>query len=381
MSTTTTTPPTVLGSDMRSVAHEMGPELALHAARHDRDGTFVQEAFDVLRERGYLASPVPTELGGGGATTEEVAWAQYELARWCGSSALATTMHLHVVLANAWRLRRGQEDAAVMLRRVADEAVFVASTGGGDFTVPTAMATKVDGGWEVSGRKSFVSGAPVATLASTWACTDEGGAIGFGLPLAAPGVEIVESWDAPGMRGTASHDVVFDRVLVRDAQVTAQRTPGEFAPVLAILAAKALMVIAATYLGIARGARDEVVARVRESGKDADVGLQRTIGAMDEQLLAAESVLRITLLDLGDDPDPSVDTFVTAMLAKRTIIESARAIGDLAMDALGGRAYRRGDPVERAWRDLRAGPFHPLEHELVLRVAGQHALGEAITLR
>ena len=239
-----------------------------------------------------------------------------------------------------------------MLRRVADEGVFVASTGGGDFTLPTAMATKVDGGWEVSGRKSFVSGAPVATLASTWACTDEGGAIGFGIPLAAPGVEIVENWDTPGMRGTASHDVVFDRVLVRDAQVTAQRTPGEFAPVLAILAAKALMVVAATYLGIAHGARDEVVARVRESGKDTDVGLQRTIGAMDEQLLAAESVLRITLLDLGDDPEPSVDTFVTAMLAKRTIIESARTIGDLAMDALGGRAYRRGDPVERAWRDL-----------------------------
>jgi acyl-CoA dehydrogenase len=109
--------------------------------------------------------------------------------------------------------------------------------------------------------------------------------------------------------------------------------------------------------------------------------VQRIIGSMDERLFTAESVLRVTLLDFGDDPDPSVDTFVTAMLAKRAVIEGARAVGDLAMDALGGRAYRRGDPVERAWRDLRAGPYHPLDHELVLRVAGQHALGEPVTLR
>jgi len=381
MSTTTTSSPIVLGSEMRAVARDLGPELATHAARHDIDGTFVVEAFDLLRDRGYLAAPVPTELGGGGATTEEVAWAQYELARWCGATALVTTMHLHVVLANAWRLRRGQQDAAAMLRRVAGEGVFVASTGGGDFTIPTAMATKVDGGWEVTGRKSFVSGAPVATLASTWACTDEGGAIGFGLPLAAPGVQIVETWDAPGMRGTASHDVVFDRVMVRDEQVTAQRTPGEFAPVLAILAAKALMVIAATYLGIARGARDEVVRRVGEWNKQDDAGVQRTLGDIDEQLMAAESVLTVTLHDLGDDPEPSVDTFVRAMLAKRAVIERARAIGDRAMDVLGGRGYRRGDVVERAWRDLRAGPYHPLEHELVLRVAGQHALGQPVVLR
>lgn len=381
MSTMTTSVPVVHGSTLRATAHELGPEVAAHAARHDRDGTLVEEGLDLLRARGYLAAPVPVELGGGGATTEEVAWAQYELARWCASTALASSMHLHVVLANAWRLRRGHDDAAGMLRRVAEEGLFVASTGGGDFTVPTAIATKVDDGWEVSGRKSFVSGAPIAALASTWACTDEGGAIGFGVPLSAPGVEIVETWDAPGMRGTASHDVVFDRVFVRDAQVTAQRTPGEFAPVLAIVAAKALTVIAATYLGIARGARDEVVARLGEWNKVTDLGVQRTVGAMDERLLSAESVLRVALLDFGDDPDPSVDTFVTAMLAKRAVIEGARAVGDLAMDALGGRVYRRGDLVERAWRDLRAGPYHPLDHELVLRVAGEHALGEPITLR
>src|SRR5690606_6054669 len=41
-------------------AAELGQRFAEHAARHDRDGTFVEEAFDVLRSSGYLTLAVPT---------------------------------------------------------------------------------------------------------------------------------------------------------------------------------------------------------------------------------------------------------------------------------------------------------------------------------
>jgi alkylation response protein AidB-like acyl-CoA dehydrogenase len=380
MTTITRTSP-ISGAALRDAAIELGPALAANAARHDHDGSFVAEAFDLLGERGYLSSPVPLELGGGGATTEEVAWAQYELARYCSSSALATTMHLHVVLTTAWRWRHDLMGAEPLLRRVVEDGVLVASTGGGDFTVPTGRATRVDGGWEVSGRKSFVSGVTAASLASTWVVTDDGEAIGFGVALDAAGVSVVENWDAPGMRGTGSHDVVFDRVLVRDEQVTARRQPGAFAPVLSIVAAKALTVIAATYLGVAQGARDSMVDRMKGTERSADPGVRRAVGLADQHLLVGRSVLAGVFADLGDDPEPSQSTLVTATLAKRAIVESARAVGELTMDVLGGRAYRRGDPVERAWRDLRAGPYHPLEHELTLRVAADHALDRTISLQ
>ena len=77
-------------------AEQLGAEIAPYAAEHDRDGTFVTEAFELLKSSGYLAIAVPEELGGRGATIREVAMAQRALARHCGSTALASAMHMHV---------------------------------------------------------------------------------------------------------------------------------------------------------------------------------------------------------------------------------------------------------------------------------------------
>jgi alkylation response protein AidB-like acyl-CoA dehydrogenase len=379
MTTTETHIHPVAGPDLVAAAQAVGPDLAARAHGHDLDGTFVADNIDQLRQRGYLASPVPVELGGGGATTAEVARAQLELARHCASTALTTTMHLHVVLLNAWRWRQGHDDAAALLRRVAEEGLVVASTGGGDFTRPTGVARAVDGGWRVSGHKAFVSGVTASGAAAMWATSEDGEAIGFGLPLATDGVTIVETWDAPGMRGTGSHDVVLDEVFVGQAQVTARRAPGEFAPVLAVLAAKALVVIAATYLGTAVGARDALLDAL-EQDERRDPGRARRLGEITQHLAEGQWALDGVLADLGDDPEPTPDTFVTATLAKRAIIDHARAVGDLAMDVIGGRGYRRGQRIERAWRDLRAGPFHPVDHEQALRLAGDHALGRPLDL-
>ena len=375
-----TTITTITGAEMAAAAAQLGPTITPHSARHDDEGSFVSEGYALLRETGYLAAAVPAELGGGGATTAEVAWAQHELARHCSATALASSMHHHVVLTNAWRFRRELPGAEGMLRKVADGLV-VASTGGGDLTVPTGTARRVEGGYEVTGTKAFVSGAPACGVASTWAITEEGEAIGFGAPFADPNVRILETWDAPGMRGTASHSLVMDQLFVPEASVTARRTPGEFAPVLAIIVAKALPVIAATYLGVARAARDSAVQRLTGTPAAEDPGVRRRIGLMDHHLRRAGWTLDGALGELGEDPEPTPATLATATMAKRSVIEDARAVGELAMDVLGGRVYRHGDPVERAWRDLRAGPYHPLDHELTLRVLGDLALERPISLR
>ena len=108
-----------------AAAAELGSRIARHAAGHDRDGTFVTEAYDEMRASGYLTLAVPTELGGQGATIRQVAMAQRELARHCASTALASTMHHHVVLFTAWRYRRGLPGAEATLaprRRRRDRA-------------------------------------------------------------------------------------------------------------------------------------------------------------------------------------------------------------------------------------------------------------------
>ena len=101
----TTTVSTAASLDER--APEIGPILAANAERHDRDGTFVSEAYDALREVGLLRAAVPVELGGDGATIRELADLQRTLGHYCGATALASSMHQHVTCFTAWRYRRG----------------------------------------------------------------------------------------------------------------------------------------------------------------------------------------------------------------------------------------------------------------------------------
>ena len=101
--------------------------------------------------------------------------AQRHLARWCGSTALASAMHMHVTLFTAWRYRRGLPGAEATLRRIADEGLVLVSTGGADFTRPRGTAVPVEGGYRVSGRSVFCSQVPVGNVFSTMFALDDDG--------------------------------------------------------------------------------------------------------------------------------------------------------------------------------------------------------------
>jgi alkylation response protein AidB-like acyl-CoA dehydrogenase len=103
------------------LAGELGRRFEPYVAEHDRNGSFAHEAFDILRESGYLALAVPTELGGMGASIAEVAMAQAEMARYDASTSARGFDASHITLFAAWPLspsdaRRGRH-AATRLRR------------------------------------------------------------------------------------------------------------------------------------------------------------------------------------------------------------------------------------------------------------------------
>ena len=64
------------------------------------------------------------------------------------------------------------------------------------------------------------------------------------------------------------------------------------------------------------------------------------------------------------------------MLAKRCVVLEAQAVVDLAMQAVGGSSYFKRSPLERAYRDVRAGSFHPPAPDKTLLYAGRLALGQ-----
>lgn len=354
-----------------------GPVLAAQAAQHDRDGSWVHESFEHIRQSGLLSIGVPTELGGEGATIRQVAMVQRELAKYCGSTALASSMHQHVTAFTAWRYRRGLPGAEATLRRVAGEGIVLVSTGGADFTHPRGSAQKVDGGYRVSGTKVFASQSPAGTVLSTMFVYDDPDrgprVLNMAVPIASPGVQIIDTWDTMGMRGTASNDVIIDDVFVPDERVLADRPHGVVDPPLQVISTIGFSIIAAVYLGIAEGACQHAIAAA--AGREFEPTVQRQVGLMKHRSRVASWALDGALAQAGDDPTPSMETVAAVMAAKREIALAGIEICDLAMDLGGGAAFFKGSPIERAYRDIRAAKFHPFNAENTLIHGGRLALG------
>lgn len=368
-----------------ALAAELGAQFAPRAAAHDRDNTFVEENFRALRAAGYTRLAIPEELGGLGATLRQVCFAQAELARGCAATALAVNMHIYLTLANVYRWKHGAEAAGAVLRKVAEEELILMTSGGSDGLQPGATAERVDGGYRVTGRKVFCSQAPVADILVTAAAYDdpaEGRVIlMLSVPMQSAGVRIVETWDALGMRGTASHDVQLDGVYVADARVVARRPWGRLDPVLRSASIHFAVPTAAVYYGIAAAARDEAVRLVHHSaraGQDpsADPLVQRQVGLMDYKLRVAWWSVLGMLDELGDEYAYPLDdrTVAMCMQAKRCAVTEATEVVDLALQVAGGASYFKRSPLERAYRDVRAGAYHPLTPERTLLYAGRLGL-------
>ena len=358
-------------------AAELGPQLAENATRHDREGSFVADSYDALQQAGLLRAAVPVELGGEGATIAEVTALQRELGHHCGATALASSMHQHVTAFTAWRYRRGLPGAEATLRKVAENGLVLLSTGGGDYTHPNGTAVKVDGGYLLDGHKRFASQSPVAGAVATMFTYDdpENGrrVLNVAVPMSTKGVAVLPTWDALGMRGTASHDLLFDKVFVTDAQVLANRPYGVVDGPLQVISSIAFTIISGAYLGVAEAAYAAALDVARN--RPESVLVQRQLGLIEHKLKVASWALDGALDAVGEDPAPGVDRTLAVMTAKREVSRAGIEVCDLAMEVVGGSAYFTGGVVERCYRDIRAAKFHPLTPEDTLVQAGKRALG------
>ena len=356
-------------------ANRLAPRLAERASEVDQNDLFVAENYALLKEAGLVEAGVPQELGGGGAEIPELAEMLRVLARACGSTALAFSMHTHQVAVPAWRWRY-QKVAAVepLLKRVAAEQLILVSSGGSDWIGGSGKAEKVDGGYRVTARKVFTSGAEAGDILMTGAVREaEDGSrsvIHFGAPMKAAEVRIERTWRALGMRGTGSNDVLIENLFVPEASLAFSRTAGEWHPVFHTITTIAFTLIYAVYLGVAESARD-IAIDIAKRKPEPDLSLA---GRMDTELRAAQLAHR-WMLDTVARNAPSADTVNEVMIGRALVARHAIAAVELAMELAGGASFYRATGLERRLRDIQAARFHPLQSGPQSRYAGATALG------
>ena len=193
-------------------------EFRKRAPSYDRENRFCQEDFDELVKAGFLKMPIPKELGGLGMNLSEWGQELRRLAGYAPATAVAVNMHLYWmgVAADVWH--SGDKSLEWMLRDGAAGEVFAAghAESGNDLPLllSTAKAERVDGGYKITGHKMFGSLSPVWTRYGFHAMDVSDPANpkivhGF-LPRETSGYRIDATWDALGMRGSASNDTIMD---------------------------------------------------------------------------------------------------------------------------------------------------------------------------
>lgn len=360
------------------IVQELGPIFAQRAGEADDQDKFVADNFTLLKSSGLVEAGVPSELGGGGAGIDQMASMLRTLAHYCPSTALAFSMHTHQVAIPAWRFTH-QKVAAVepLLKRVASERIVLLSSGGSDWIAGSGKAEKVEGGYRITARKVFSSGAPAGDLLMTGAVLEEPGkppmVLHFGIPMNSPKVKVLDTWRTLGMRGTGSHDIMIDGHVVPDAAVSVSRKAGEWHPLFQIIATIAFPLIYSVYLGTAEGARDIAIELATQKKTQSHHAVELA-GRMETELAAARLACDF-MLDAIRKSAPSAETVNQVMTGKQLVTQHAIAAVELAMELAGGAGFYRAAGLERRFRDIQAARYHPLQSGTQAQYAGAMALG------
>jgi len=364
--------------DCVAIAELLAPDFASRAAAHDADDSFVAENFARFTQEKIFSAGVPTELGGGGATHAELCQMLRTLGRACGSTALALSMHTHLVAATVWRWRHGDKVIEPLLRRVAAEQLTLVSSGASDWLEGSGRAEKADGGYRITARKIFGSGSPSGKLLLTTAIYDDPTAgrtvLHIPVPLTAPEVKVQDNWRTLGMRATGSHDILIEGLFVPEAAVGLRRPPGKWHRFFDIICPVALPLVMSVYMGVAESARALALEQARRR-KD-DPAVPGLTGELETHLAAAQLAMDALVASGANyDFEPTIERSNRTVIYKTLAARALLATADKAMEVTGGASFYRSLGLERLFRDLQGARYHPMQERRQAIFTGRLALG------
>lgn len=389
---TSATPTTTPTTTTPSLPVDMLERFRARAGELDRANAYFEQDLAELRAAGYLAAAVPTEAGGWGLDLAQMAASQRRLARYAPATALAMTMHSYWVgIAN--ELERVGDGSLRWIHEAAVAGDVIAAghaEAGNDIPVlmSTCRAERVDGGYRLHGRKMFGSNGPAWRWLGAHAIDADapGGPqiVHAFVDRDSEGVFVVETWDTLGMRPTQSHDTVLDGVFVPDERIGRVVPAGSADdPFIVGMTMWPLSLMAAVYLGIADralelavdGARRKTSVVIERGAYAYNPFVQHQVAEMYLELDAASATLDRFVDDWvagvvhGDGWVPKVYSM------KWRAVEAAKRVVDTALDVSGGGGMFTGNELERLYRDVRCGGFHPGNDALTHEMVGKAVLG------
>jgi alkylation response protein AidB-like acyl-CoA dehydrogenase len=324
-----------------------------------------------------FSAMIPAQYGGGDASHSQMCDFIRTVAHSCPSTALALSMHQHLIAAAVFNDAAGRPGAK-MLEKVASGNIVLVSTGANDWLESNGTATKVDGGFNITAVKPFASGSPDGQMILTSCAYDDPDdgpqVLHFPVPLSADGITFMDNWKTHGMCATGSQTLKLDAVFVADEAIALRRPRGGFHPAFAIILGVALPLIMSAYTGVAEGAAK--IAREKAAGRQGDPVAPYLVGEM-ENLLTATQIAQEDMVRLSNNLDfePSVHQASQMLIRKTICATNALKTCEKAMEVVGGASFFRELGLERRLRDVRASHFHPLPEKRQQLFTGRLSMG------
>lgn len=333
----------------------------------DEQSRFPFEAHRLLLQIGYPRLTLPKEFGGEGLSVYDMILIQETLASYDENASLSLGWTLGVV-GEIYETKLWADDAlhllapkiknGAIINRAVSEAATGSPTRGGR---PGTNAISTKQGWLLNGRKIFTTASPVLDYFLTSAWIEEKNQIGFFLiHKDVKGLSIEENWEMSAMRGTSSHDLVLTDVVVPSnylVELPSHPSGGKINGW--------ILHIPATYLGIAQAARDYALHFANHhqpNSLNAPIStlpnVQQLLGDIELKLHQARFVL-YGVAEAYDDPARREFLTNEMAVAKHTVTNLAIDIVDKAMRVVGAKSLQLTNPLQRYYRNVRAGLHNP----------------------
>lgn len=335
-----------------------------HAQYNDIHSRFPYENIEWLVKEGYTLLTVPKAYGGEGATIEDMVIIQSYLGSIDGATALSIGWHLSVVgqlyEQEMWDKPLLEKFAheikeGALINRAVSEAETGSPTRGGK---PSTHAVKKGDHYVLNGVKTYTSMSPVLTHFLVSAYNETTDQFGFFLvEKDTPGLKIAETWNVLGMRATESHNLVLENVeipLENFVEVAGgPKRPNGW-----------MLHIPAVYLGIAQAAADyakDFAKTHQPNSIDQSIAhlptVQQSVGEMESLLLSSRAFLWSTARMYHESPNAPKWNETGA--SKILVMNQGLKVVDIAMRIVGAKSLEMDRPLQRYYRDMRAGLHNP----------------------
>ncbi|MGE7941139.1 acyl-CoA dehydrogenase family protein [Lysinibacillus xylanilyticus] len=341
--------------------------IKAEAKEVDEQSRFPFEAHKLLLQIGYPKLTLPKEYGGEGLSVYDMVLVQETLASYDENASLSLGWTLGVV-GELYEKKLWTDDLlslfaqeinnGAIINRAVSEVATGSPTRGGR---PGTNAVSIEEGWLLNGRKIFTTASPVLDYFLTSAWIEEKNKIGFFLiHKDVQGLSIEENWEMSAMRGTSSHDLVLKDVIVPVSHLVELPSHPSGGKINGWI-----LHIPATYLGIAQAARDYALHFANHhqpNSLNAPIStlpnVQQLLGDIELMLHQARFVL-YGVAEAYDDPARRELITNEMAVAKHTVTNLAIEIVDKAMRVVGAKSLQLTNPLQRYYRNVRAGLHNP----------------------